>query len=407
MFPSCFAVAVEVGVRESSPESSKNKLTPIKRPDTGTIAIRKINLLVNHFPVTFNPSTTIYHYDVDVKQVKSENEPTKKTISRSDLAMIKKQLFADNPRGFPVDMTAYDGEKNIFSVVLLPTGEFNVVLSGDGTRTRTYVFSIKLVAELKLSKLKEYLSGTISHIPREILQAMDLVMKDNPSKSRISVGKYYFSHDYHPDEDLGGGIAAHRGYQHSLKPTSQGLALCLDYSVLAFRKALPVLEFLRQYIAGFRVDQFDRFRRDVEGALIGLKVHVTHRKTKQKYIISKLTQKKTREITFTDGDDPSRVSYLVDYFRERYGKQVAYPDIPCLDIGRDRFLPMEFCILVEGQIFPKENLDRDTGIFLKKLSLPKPQLRQATINEMVRAEDGPCGYEIYIIVFNICLCAYI
>ncbi|CAH9141231.1 unnamed protein product [Cuscuta epithymum] len=388
------SVPTEVGARTLSSESSKNKLQPIKRPDTGTIATRKINLLVNHFRVTFRPETTIMHYDVAVNQVNSENQPLKKSISKSLLSIIRKQLFNDNPQGFPVDMTTYDGEKNIFSVVPLPTGEFKVVLSGDDeSKSRTFMFTIKLVGELKYSKLKDYLSGVVSHLPREILQAMDLVMKDNPTKSRYIVGRSFFSKQY--TEDLVPGIAAHRGFQQSLKPTSQGLALCLDYSVLAFRKPLAVLEFLHQYIDGFRLDQFNFFRKKVAAALIGLKVNVTHRRCSQKFIISNLTEKNTGQLTFVltdpDGNSPARELYLVDYFLEKHGKKIVHTNIPCLDIGKGRYVPMEFCILIGGQIFPKENLDKDTGIFLKKLSLPPPEERRRTINAMVKASDGPSG----------------
>ncbi|VFQ59918.1 unnamed protein product [Cuscuta campestris] len=388
--------STEVAAKPSSSEASKNKHQPIKRPDKGgTLAVRNINLLVNHFPVTFGPQTTIMHYDVDVNQVNNENEPMKKSISKSLLSIIRKQLFDDNPQRFPLDMTAFDGEKNIFSAVPLPTGEFKVVLSEDESKSRTYMFTIKLVSELKLSKLRDYLIGNVSHLPREILQAMDLVMKDNPLRSRISVGRYFFSKEYYNAEDLGYGIAAYRGFQQSLKPTSQGLALCLDFSVLAFRKPLAVLDFLTQYIPDFKVEEFDYFRPQVEDALIGLKVNVTHRRTKQKFIISKLTKESTRELKFVvtdpDGNTPPRDVYLADYFREKYGMEIRHTNIPCLDIGKDRYVPMEVCILIGGQIFPKEDLDKNTGIFLKKLSLPPPDQRRQLINEMVRAEDGPSG----------------
>lgn len=52
---------------------------------------------------------------------------------------------------------------------------------------------------------------------------------------------------------------------------------------------------------------------------------------------------------------------------------------------------MEFCVLVEGQRYPKEDLDKDTALFLKNISLARPQDRRQAICEMVRAGDGPCG----------------
>lgn len=203
-----------------------------------------------------------------------------------------------------------------------------------------------------------------------------------------------------------GGIAAFRGFQQSLKPTAQGLALCLDYTVLAFRKRLSVLEFLKEHIHGINtVNDITRFKREVTKALVGLKVTVNHRVTKQKYTIVKLTDKITRELSFSqedrEGNEPPREVGLVQYFREKYGKDIQYPDIPCLDVGKNKrinYVPMEFCVLVEGQRYPKENLDWDAGMLLKNMSLVKPRERMNAISEALRAEDGPCGY-----VFSACI----
>lgn len=384
----------------SPPKSNKEKRVPVARPDTGKIAVKSVRLLANHFPVRFNPQTTIMHYDVDIKQVLAdENRPVKKSINKSDLRMIREKLFADNPAQFPIDKTAYDGEKNIFSAVQLPTGRFTVDCSdGDDARGRSYVFTIKYVAELKLYKLKEYLSGNLSYIPRDILQGMELVMKENPSRCRISVGRSFYSNEHLAEHDFGFGVAAYRGFQQSLKPTSGGLALCLDYSVLALRKPMPVLDFLRDYIGEFNENNFRNKSRDANDALVGLKVRVIHRRTSQKFLIKQLTQHNTRDLTFPledpEGKDPPRDVFLVDYFRDKYQREIRYKDLPSLDIGKGNkknYVPMEFCVLVEGQRYPKEHLDRDTALFLKNISLARPQERREAICEMVRAEDGPCG----------------
>lgn len=383
----------------SPPESNNGKLVPIARPDTGKVAVKSIRLLANHFPVRFNPQSTIMHYDVDIKQIMTdETRAVKKSINKSDLRMIRDKLFADNPGQFPIDKTAYDGEKNIFSAVQLPTGRFTVNCSdGDEGRGRSYVFTIKFVAELKLCKLKEYLSGSLSYIPRDVLQGMDLVMKENPSRLRIIAGRSFYSNEHLAEHDFGFGVAAYRGFQQSLKPTSGGLALCLDYSVLAFRKAVPVLDFLREYIGEFNENNFTR-RRDAEDALVGLKVKVTHRRSSQKYVVKKLTDEKTRDLHFIledpEGKDPPKKVFLVDYFREKYQVEIRYQNLPSLDLGKGNkknYVPMEFCVLIEGQRFPKEHLDKDSALFMKKISLVPPRERREAICEMVRAEDGPCG----------------
>ncbi|KAH0717600.1 protein argonaute 2-like [Solanum tuberosum] len=383
----------------SPPKSCKEKRVPIARPDTGKIAVKSITLLANHFPVRFNPQTTIMHYDVDIQQKADGNRPVKKLTNKSVLHMIREKLCTDDPTRFPIDKTAYDGKKNIFSAVQLPTGCFAVNWSdGEDVKLRSYDITIKLVAELKLCKLKEYLSGSLSHIPRDILQGMELVMKENPTRCRTSVGRCFYSNEHLADHDFRFGVAAYRGFQQSLKPTSGGLALCLDYSVLALRKPMPVLDFLKEYLGESNENTFRNNIRAAKGALVGLKVRVIHRRTSQKFLIKQLTDCKTREITFPledpEGKDPPRDVYLVDYFRDKYQREIRFKDFPSLDIGKGNkknYVPMEFCVLVEGQRYPKEDLDKDTALFLKNISLARPQERREAICEMVRAEDGPCG----------------
>lgn len=380
----------------SSPSGGGNKNIPVKRPDKGgELAIRTAKLRANHFPVCFNPDSIIRHYSVDVK---ADGQGRAVKISKANLAHIRDKLFNDDPSQFPLSMTAYDGEKNIFSAVPLPTGKFKVEYSeAEDMKPRTYTFTIKSVNELKLCKLKGYLSGNLLSIPRDILQGMDVVMKENPARCMIPVGRSFHPREAFPDDDLGFGLTASRGFQHSLKPTYQGLSLCLDYSVLAFRKRLPVIDFLKQHISGFNLNDFHRFRRSVENVMKGLKVSVTHRITKQKYVVSGLTREKTGGIYFPSEDPDGRVTqvHLVEYFRQKYQKEIRYMDIPCLDLGknnRKNYVPMEFCVLVEGQIYPKENLNRDAALFLKDMSLARPKEREYIISQMVQAPDGPCRY---------------
>ncbi|CAL5348680.1 unnamed protein product [Camellia sinensis] len=408
---SYFFYIKQLQISEKKPSSSipggslEKKIVPIKRPDNGgTLAFRNTRLFANHFPVKFNPQSIIMHYDVDIKpNMPPGSRAAKRPISKSDLRLITDKLFSDDPTRFPELISTYDGEKNIFSAVPLPTGTFYVELSGgEDTAPRSYRFTIELVNELKVSKLNDYLRGMLSYVPREIFQGMDLVMKDNPSRHMNSVGRSFFSKEFRPNDDLGYGVAAFRGFQQSLKATAQGLALCLDSSVLALRKRLPVLDFLMEQ--GFQLNDVRTSRREVMREVMhvlkGLKVHVTHRLTNQKYTIAGFSDQNTRDITFTledrEGENPPREIGLVEYFREKYNRELRYQDMPCLDLGkgnRKNYVPMEFCVLVDGQGYPKEHLDRDQALFLKQISLPRPRERKDTIYGMVRSEDGPCGYQ--------------
>ncbi|XP_004295480.1 PREDICTED: protein argonaute 2 [Fragaria vesca subsp. vesca] len=393
--------SLKISKQTPSPPSlnSADKLTPARRPDKGgERSVKTVGLRANHFNVSYDPQSTIMHYDIRVKPVNATRNGRPVRIMKSDLAAIRNKLSSDNPAQFPLLMTAYDGEKNIFSAVTLPTGEFRVeVPEEEGTRLSSYIVTIKLVNELKLCKLREYLNRELSSIPRDIMQGMDLVMKENPSRRLIPVGRSFYPAEFNPDDDLGQGTAAFRGFQHSLRLTSQGPALCLDYSVLAFYKRMPVIDFLHEKIWGFSLNDFRRFRREVENVLRGLKVTVTHRPTKQKYVIKGLTDRNAGDITFdavdVDGLVPPKRLRLVDYFRDKY-QDIKYKNIPCLDLGKNgrrNDTPLEFCVLVEGQRYPKEHLGRDAAIMLKNMSLAAPRVRESNIRNMVRSEDGPCG----------------
>ncbi|XWS19931.1 hypothetical protein CRYUN_Cryun31cG0058500 [Craigia yunnanensis] len=348
---------------------------------SGGAAVTTVRLHVNHFRIKFNPASIIRHYDVDVRPLEPPRHGRPVKLSKSLLSTIGKKLFTDEASQLPLSMTAYDGEKNIFSAIRLPECQFEVDLSeGEDMESRKFIFSVKLVSELKLSKLGDYLTGNVSSsIPREILQGI------------------FHSAESRPEDDLRGGITASRGIQHSLKPTLQGLPLCLDYSVLAFRKQMPVIEFLVEHIRGFNVNDFGRFKQNVEQVMINLKVTVTHRRTKQKYAIVGLTSHNTGNISFPDANAPLNRIRLVDYFWEKYNKRITYLDIPCLDLSKNNqmnYVPMEFCVLAEGQVYRKENLDRKVALLLKEISLAKPRERKRNICGMVRSEDGPCGGNI-------------
>ncbi|KAK3432597.1 hypothetical protein EUGRSUZ_D00106 [Eucalyptus grandis] len=375
-----------------------DKICPIRRPDKGgSLFARHVRLLVNHFPVTFNPETIISHYDVDIKPMAPMRHRYPVRLSKATLYQIKEKLFSDNRTQFPLSMTAYDGERNIFSVTPLPCGTHDLkIFCGEDSEDSSFQCTIKLVNEFNLLKLKDYLAGNLLSIPRDILQSMDLVMKENPARNMISVGRHFYPHEYQETDDLKCGVAVFRGFQHSLKPTYQGLALSLDCSVMAFRKRMSVIDFLEENIRGFNIGQFARYRREVEQALKGVKVTVTHRKAKQKYTIVGLTDKTTSSISFGCESPEGKMNTinLANYFLEKYKIEIRYRDIPCLDLSKNnskQFVPMELCMLVEGQRYPKENLERHASTLLKKLCLPAPHIRKKSICDRMRSNTGPCG----------------
>ena len=114
-----------------------------------------------------------------------------------------------------------------------------------------------LVKELKCSKLDDNKSVSM---PRDVLRALDVVIKENTMRQMIyAAGTFHLSMPY-PEDDLGRGITASKGIKHTMNPTSQGLALCLDYSVLPLRKRMPVIDFLKEHIQGFNLNKFQNLQ---------------------------------------------------------------------------------------------------------------------------------------------------
>ncbi|GFZ07631.1 argonaute family protein [Actinidia rufa] len=253
------------------PESTEKRIMPMKRPNKGgTLALRSVWLFANHFPVRFSTESSIMHYDVDIKpHMSPDMQSVNTSIRKSDLRLIMDKLVSDDATQFPNQMIVYDGDKNMFSAVPLPTRQVMVKLSGeDRTEGRSYIVTVKLVNELKYSKLQDYLNAIKMHVKL-----------------------------------------------HSL-----------------FKNA--------------------------------------------------------------ESNDPPRKIGLVEYFRQKYDKEVIYMDIPCLNLGKGKgqnYVPMEFCSLVEGQRYPTDKLGLESGKLLEKISVPSPMERKNAICEILQAEDGPRG----------------
>ncbi|XP_010941617.2 protein argonaute 2 [Elaeis guineensis] len=364
------------------------KRIPMQRPDQGGSShIKKVNLLVNHFLFSFNENSVIHHYEINVKPEKPRKASSSTELSKSDLLSVKNELFTSEPYQSLLPSVAYDGERNLYSAVELPIRQrqFEVQLP-----SKTYSVTIHFKKQLELSRLLG-LPG-----PREVLQGLDVIVRVASSRQRITLGPSFYSRD--GSRDLGMGVEALRGSQQTLKDTKQGLVLCVDYSVMPFRKSGPVLDFLRDNLrVSFNQDTVlsGKQKFEVEKALKNLRVTVTHRTTNQKFTISGLTDLITDKITFMD-ENSGRELRLVDYYKEKYNEEINYKRLPCLNLSKNKmnYVPMEFCVLAEGQRYPKDGLNWDADRNLRDMALLPPKERKERILNIMRAADGPCKGEI-------------
>ena len=104
-----------------------------------------------------------------------------------------------------------------------------------------------------------------------------------------------------------------------------------------------------------------------------------------------MTKENASEIAFFD-ISKNRNRRLVDYYWDTYKIDIKYKKLPCLILSKTKtnYVPIELCMIIEGQVIPKEKLPRGGSDVLKNMALVSPRRRMDAILDMVKAEHGPC-----------------
>ncbi|OAY50078.1 protein argonaute 7 [Manihot esculenta] len=387
--------------------SSGQALVAARRPDSGGVEGHVITLLANHFLVRFNSSQRIFHYNVDIFPSPS------KEVAR----MIKQKLVEDNSAVLSGAFPAYDGRKNFYSPVefrndrlefyislpiptsksSLPFGELSD-FQEKHQQLKLFRINIKLVSKLDGKELSRYLSKEGDDwipLPQDYLHALDVVLRESPMEKCIPVGRSFYSSSMGGTKEIGGGAIGLRGFFQSLRPTQQGLALNVDFSVTAFHESIGVIPYLQKRLKFLRDlpqnktrSLIGEERKEVEKALKNIRVFVCHRETVQRYRVFGLTEEATDNLWFADRDGKNL--RLVSYFKDHYNYDIKFRNLPCLQISRSKpcYLPMELCMICEGQKFLGKLSDDQTAKILK-MGCQRPKERRTIIHEVMRGSVGP------------------
>ncbi|KAK4380485.1 hypothetical protein RND71_002347 [Anisodus tanguticus] len=400
-------------VKAASATMTPESLVVAKRPDSGGVEGPVISLLANHFLVKFDPSQNIFHYDVEISPHPS------KDIAR----LIKKKLVEEHSVVLSGALPVYDGGRTIYSPIefqnnkiefyislpipssgnnnksLLQSGE-TVKLQKEDQQIKLFRINIKLISKFDGKELNSYLNKEGddvggSPLPQEYLHALDVVLRESPTEKCITAGRSFYSRCMGGAKDIGGGAMALRGFFQSLRPTQQGLALNVDFSVTAFHESIGVISYLEKRLDFLRdISQrktrglTNEEKKEVEKALKNIRVFVCHRETVQRYHIYSLTEEVTENLCFQDRD--GKTLRIVNYFKDHYNYDIQYRNLPCLQISRSKpcYLPMELCMICEGQKFLGKLSDDQTARILK-MGCQKPRERKEIIDGVVTGPVGP------------------
>ena len=367
-----------------SQPSSKAEPRPPRRPDGGGKAGRPINLRVNFLPVKL-PEEDIHHYDAEIKaKGKKIGEGYTKSEAPQIIQEIVKQYEKANPHG---PKLVYDKNgKNIYCRKLIPEiGKdrrvYDVLFTTDNGKEREYTVEVKWVSQVSLYYLNQALEGKLTEIPKDTIQAIDVVLRFLPSMTSIPVGASFFSYPSGQEKDLGYGLQIWNGTFVSIRPTQWKMMLNVDTSSTAFYKAQSVIDFmcdfldLRNYPNRLDARQSKKFGKEMKT----IKIETTHLKRKQK--VSGLSRNSSKKELF---DCEGTQTSVFDYFKAKYGITLKYPELPCLKLGqKGNCVPIELCNIVQGQRKQGRLSANQTREMIRHTALPAPQ-RQQEITKVIR-----------------------
>ncbi|GFY98404.1 argonaute family protein [Actinidia rufa] len=334
--------------------------------------------------------------------------------SKEVARMIKQKLVDDNSVVLSSAHPAYDGRKNLYSPIEFQSDRLELFISLPIPSSKSFLESvesrenhqalklfrvnIKLVSKFDGRELSRYLNKEGDDwvpLPQDYLHALDVVLRESPTENCIPVGRSLYSSSMGGAKEIGGGVVGLRGFFQSLRPTQQGLALNVDFSVTAFHESIGVIPYLQKRLEflhnlsqrktrGLNGEE----RKEVEKALKNIRVFVCHRETVQRYKFNSLTKEATENLWFPDRDGKNL--RLVNYFKDHYNYDIQFRNLPCLQISRSKpcYLPMELCMICEGQKFLGKLSDDQTTRILK-MGCQRPRERKAIIDGVVAGTVGP------------------
>ncbi|KAG0371264.1 eukaryotic translation initiation factor 2C, 2 [Mortierella sp. AD032] len=355
----------------------------VKRPEPGK-AGKSIRINANFFEITQLPNINIFHYDVTI----TPDVPpivNRRVFEHMLVVYGKSDLDSSRP--------VFDGRKNIFSPRVFPfeSKTLDITLPEDEVPKgvvprrppRVFKVKIKKASEINLEELHRFLDAKSALTPNCLtaIMALDILIRHKPAMLYSSVGRSFFTPD--GSQPLYGGVEVWNGFYQSARPTIGRMLINLDVAATAYYQSGSLLELAvkildRRHIDDLRRGFSDRDRSKLEKSLRGLLIKVTHRaEVNRKFKIVKLTPTPASSTSFMKDNTKTDVA---SYFFQTYGKRLQYPFMPCVVTGRDVFLPMEVCTVLQGQRHIKKLNEKQTADMIKFTCQP-PQVRANKIKE--------------------------
>ncbi|RPD71863.1 argonaute-like protein [Lentinus tigrinus ALCF2SS1-7] len=394
------------GITRALPDARAHITTiGVKRTAFGTSG-RSLNVYTNHF-VTSTPEGSVYHYDV---LIDSEN----KTLpARLNMEIIRRLQTVAAPDVF-TPPAVYDGRKNMFAPRQLPLGpddtrEFTFPLTdtpassqapaAEGERRRgpkMHKVKLTLVNTINTEVLRRFVAGKQSH-DNDVLTAitaLNVVIRMQPSLDYPFNVRSFFTN--RETKDIGGGIVLWRGYFQSVRPAINRLLINVDITTGFMYKPGSIIDLALDFLSRQRDPNMlaptrgfpERERLRLQRFLSGVRIHVqipgqapagpTSRNPRP---VAKLTPAGANQLSFTNRE--GRTVTVAQYFRTVHNYTLRFPDIVCVQLGSGAQIPMECCVVPEGQ-FMRKQVPPDKVTDVLSFAAKSPPERLNSIREGLR-----------------------
>lgn len=180
------------------------------------------------------------------------------------------------------------------------------------------------------------------------IMAMDVIIRHKPSSNHITVGRSFYTPQ--GNRPIYGGAEVWQGYYQSARPTRGQMLINVDLSATAFYEGGPLTNMVvklldRRTPNDLHRGMSDRDRQRVERSIKNLRIRDNHRAgNRRKFKIERLTPTPASRTMFDLGDGGQ--TDVATYFQRQYNRRLLFPDLPCIIVRRNVFLPIEVCDVI-------------------------------------------------------------
>jgi eukaryotic translation initiation factor 2C len=342
-----------------------------KPKERGTLG-RPIRLRANHYAIGLSKSFNVYQYNVEIKKKFQDDFKKKEDDDRliKNKSLMRDMFLILTRKTLPPEYDnkiVYNFSKNLYSLKRLPFDSkivYEMVIEG-----KIYLVEIRIINQVLIdfSKTDDPLA----------IHLLDLIFTMGFNYSCINLNRSFFK-ETGDNHKLGFGLELWKGAYASVRPSEIGLTWNIDSVNAAFLISENVLEACARHYGSEAPyqDLKTKIEKDKDSKTIGITFLDFYKGREIKTDTGGFRKKIAGfgpDALFTfdlsKGDTKTKIS-IKDYIFQNYNKQVLYPHLPCIDLGKNSFLPMEFC---KTEIKSKKKLsDRETADMIKAAAVKAP-----------------------------------